>query len=131
MRQPVHSIAPAESVARAVRAMHANNISSLIVTPRFDGDGYGIITKADVISKVVALGREPQRVRVSDVMTRPLHMVAPDCGMRQCAAMMMQHRVRRLPVCAEDGHPIGIVSDSDVFDALLNFHTDEAASFSL
>jgi isocitrate dehydrogenase len=131
MRQPVQTIAPAESVAQAVRAMHAHGISSLIVTPRFDGDDYGIITKADVISKVVARGREPGRVHVSDVMSRPLHCVGPDCSMRQCAALMMRHRVRRLPVCGEDGQPIGIISDSDVFDALLNIHTDAAASFSL
>ena len=131
MRQPVRTIAPAESVAQAIRAMQAHEISCLLVTPRFDGDGWGIITKADVISKVVARGREPGRVHVSDVMTRPLHTVGPDCGMRQCAALMMRHHVRRLPVAGEDGRPIGIVSDSDVFDALLNFHTDSAASFSL
>jgi CBS domain-containing protein len=44
---------------------------------------------------------------------------------------MMRHRVRRLPVVDERNCPVGIVSDSDVFDALLNFHTESAASFSL
>lgn len=131
MRQPVHTIQAAESVAQAVRAMQACDISSLLVAPRFDGEGHGIITKADVVAKVVARGRDPARVHVSDVMSRPLHTVGPDCSMRECAALMMRFHVRRLPVCDERGHPIGIVSDSDVFDALLHFHTDAAASFSL
>ena len=131
MRQPVITIQAAESVAHAVREMQAHDISSLLVLPRFDGEGYGIITKADVIAKVVARGRDPGRVHVSAAMTRPLHTVAPDCSLRECAALMMRHHVRRLPVMAERGEPLGIVSDSDVFDALLHFHTEGAASFSL
>lgn len=131
MRQPVIMIPAAESVAHAVREMQARDISCLLVAPRFEGEGYGIITKADVVAKVVARGKEPARIHVSAVMTRPMHTVAPDCTLRQCAALMMRHHVRRLPVVTERGEPIGIVSDSDVFDALLAFQTDGAASFSL
>jgi len=131
MRQPVHTVHRADSVARAVRLMQTHRVSSLLVPPRFEGEGYGIITKADVISKVVAQGRDPLRVHVSEVMTKSLHTVGPDCTLRECAALMMRHRIRRLPVFAEGGQLVGIVGDSDVFDTLLNFHTEAAASFSL
>jgi CBS domain-containing protein len=70
-------------------------------------------------------------MHVAAVMTRPIHTVAPECTVRECAALMMRHHVRRLPVVGERGEPVGIVSDSDVFDALLHFHTEAAASFSL
>ena len=60
MRQPVITIPAAESVAQAVREMQAHEISCLLVAPRFEGEGYGIITKADVVGKVVARGREPE-----------------------------------------------------------------------
>ncbi len=131
MRQPVVSIQPAESVAQAVRVMQTRRISSLIVLPRYAGDHFGIITKADVIAQVVARGRDPQRLHVSEVMTQPVHTVPPECTMRDCAALMMQYRVRRLPVRAENGEPIGIVSDSDVFGALLRFDGQAAPSFLL
>ncbi len=131
MRQPVITIPAAESVAQAVRAMQAHDISCLLVPPRFDGEGYGIITKADVVAKVVARGRDVGRIPVSAAMTRPMHTVGPDCTVRECAALMLRHHVRRLPVLGERGEPLGIVSDSDVFDALLHFHTEAAASFSL
>ena len=130
MRQPVHCIQPADSVAQAVREMQKHRISSLLVPPRFEGEVYGIVTKHDVINKVVAQGRDPARVRVAEVMSRPVLTVTPDCSMKECAALMMRHRIRRLPVFVQ-GAPVGIVSDSDVFDALLNFHTEAAASFSL
>jgi|SRR5579859_2028784 len=130
MRQPVVTIQPAESVAQAVRVMQARGISSLIVMPRYAGDRFGIVTKSDVIAKVVAQGRDPGRLHVSDVMTRDVHTVPPGCSMRDCAMMMMRHRVRRLPVCQENGEPIGIISDSDVFGALLRYEAAAAPSFS-
>jgi CBS domain-containing protein len=131
MRQPVVSIPAAESVAEAVRRMQSRRISSLIVLPRYAGDPFGIITKADVVAKVVAAGKDAQRLHVSDVMTQPVHTVAPDCTMRDCAALMMLYRVRRLPVCGDGGEPIGIVSDSDVFGALLRIDSQPAPSFLL
>ena len=130
MRQPVHTIHRADSVARAVRLMQAHDVSSLLVPPRFEGEAYGIITTGDVIAKVVAQGRDPLRVHVSEVMTGTLRIIEPECPLRECAALMMRYRIRRLPVFVGD-EPVGIVGDSDVFDTLLNFHTEAAASFSL
>ena len=130
MHQPVSTIAPGEPVAEAVREMHRRGISSLLVPPRYEGEVYGIITKHDVVAKVMLEGRDPARVRVADVMTCPLRSVSPDSTLRECAALMMLHHIRRLPVFVND-QLVGIVSDSDVFDALLHFHTEAATSFSL
>jgi CBS domain-containing protein len=117
-------------VALAVRQMQINRISSLIVPPRFEGEVYGILTKHDVLGKVVAAGRDPLRVLVREAMTTPLISVDPDCPLRRCASLMMLHRIRRLPVMVA-GRPVAMVSDSDVFDALLNVHTEAAWSASL
>lgn len=125
MRQPLHTISARDSVALAIRRMQLNHVSSLIVPPRDEAAEYGILTKHDILNKVVAAGRDPIQVRVGDVMTSPLVSVDPDCSARRCAALMMQHRIRRLPV-VHNHLPIGIVSDSAVFDALLNFHTEAA-----
>lgn len=125
MRQPLFTISASDSVALAIRQMQLNRVSSLIVLPRDDGAKYGILTKHDILGKVVAASRDPVQVRVGEVMTSPLVSVDLDCSARRCAALMMQNHIRRLPV-VQNGQPIGIVSDSDVFDALLNFHTEAA-----
>jgi CBS domain-containing protein len=130
MRQPLLTIPAGESVASAVRMMQVQRVSSLIVAPRFEGDAHGILTKHDILGKVVAQQRDPARVRVYEVMTSPLVTVEPECPARRCAALMMQYRIRRLPVVV-NGLPVGMVSDSDVFDALLNIHTQAALSASL
>lgn len=130
MRQPLHTVQAADSVALAVRKMQINRVSSLIVPPRYADGVYGIITKHDVLGKVVAPGRDPLRVLVREAMSSPLIGVDPDSPLRRCASLMMLHRIRRLPVLV-DGRPVGMLSDSDVFDALLNFHTEAALSASL
>jgi CBS domain-containing protein len=127
MRQPVVTIRAAESVAHAVREMQAHEVSCLLVEPRFEGEGYGIVTKADVVGKVVARGREPGRIHVSAVMTRPMLTVAPECSVRDCADLMLRHHVRRVPVLSARGEPLGIVIALDVFDALLHVRAEGAA----
>jgi CBS domain-containing protein len=130
MRQPLHTIQAADSVALAVRQMQINRISSLIVPPRYEGEVYGILTKHDILGKVVAAGRDPLRVLVREAMSTPLIGVDPESPLRRCASLMMLHRIRRLPVLVA-GRPVAMVSDSDVFDALLNVHTEAAWSASL
>jgi isocitrate dehydrogenase len=119
MVQPAEAIQPADSVAAAVRAMQARGVSSLIVLPRFEGDPFGIVTKGDVVARVVAAGRDPQRVRVAEVMTWPVVMARPESSLGECVALMRAHHVRRLPVCGDDGPPVGILCDTDVYAALL------------
>jgi CBS domain-containing protein len=130
MRQPLFTIPAGTSVARAITMMHLHGVSSLIVQPRYEGEAYGIITKHDILAKVVAQDRDMRRVSVAEAMTAPMVTVGPDCSARQCASLLMRHHIRRLPVVV-DGRPVGMVSDSDVFDALLNFHTEAATSASL
>ncbi len=126
MRCPVYTIQPADSVAQAVRAMKAHGVSSLIVLPRFEGEAYGIITQHDIIAKVIAEGQNTMRVPVKEAMSRPVYAVAPDCSLRECASLMLLHRIRRLPVFA-DGRPVGVLSRTTVFGALFNSSGELAA----
>jgi isocitrate dehydrogenase len=89
------------------------------VIVRGDGQGgeYGIMTKRDVIKKVVVPNHDPARLKVADVMSRPLLTVPPDCSLRDCSRKMIEHNVRRMPV-AGDGQIVGIVSDTDIFMAV-------------
>lgn len=130
MRRPLWTVPADASVAAAIACMQSHHVSSLVVTPRYEGDTFGILTQHDILAKVVAHDREPRRVAVAKVMTTPLVAVGPDCTARECAALMMKHRIRRLPVILS-GQPVGMVNESDVFDALLNFRTEAAMSVSV
>lgn len=117
MSTPVVTTEELTSVAEAVHTMRRHGISSLLVKPEADDKSYGIITKRDVLSKVVANGRDANQVQVRQVMSQPVLSVPPESSLQECSRLMGKARVRRLPVFVE-GEPVGIVSDTDVFAAV-------------
>ncbi|MBI5876440.1 MAG: CBS domain-containing protein [Chloroflexi bacterium] len=114
MSKPVAQVAPDATVASALAQMAAQGISSLIVTPEAGAARYGIVTKRDIISKVVAANRDPAALHVAAIMSAGLYTIAPHVTLPQCAARMVELGVRRLTV-TQDGHPVGIISDTDIF----------------
>ena len=73
----------------------------------------GIVTDRDITTRVVANGRDAQRVTVGDVCTTALTTVEVDTPVEEVIALMSSQAVRRIPVM--DGErPIGIVSLGDL-----------------
>jgi CBS domain-containing protein len=56
-------------------------------------------------------------MRIADVMTRDLPMLAPDQTVRDAARAMTERKVKALPVC-ESERLVGIVTDWDLAKAL-------------
>ena len=118
MKSPVISIEADKSVAEALHRMQEKGISSILVTPVAPGAPRGIMTKRDVISKVVSQGKDPQKLKVQDIMTPGLLITVPaDCPLREAAALMMEKDIRRVLV-TRGGEIIGILSDTDIFRAV-------------
>lgn len=115
MSRTLHLIAPEASVAQASQQMQQNHIHSLMVE-RCDGvDAYGIITDTDVVRKVLAQGKDPQQTRVSEVASKPIITIPPDCSLFDIAQLMARHHINHLPVF--DGKQlVGMVSSSDIFN---------------
>jgi len=83
-------------VSDAARLMRSSDTDSLIV---FDlGRASGILTERDIIRKVTAEGRDPMRVHVSDIVSSPLVTIHPDKPARDAATLMLEKRIRHLPV---------------------------------
>lgn len=73
----------------------------------------GIVTETDLITKVVAQGREADRTLASDIMSSPLLTITPDRPMIDASHLMETRRVRHLGV--KDGTDIvGIISVRDL-----------------
>lgn len=105
------------SVADAVALMREKRVSSLIVKNRSQDDAFGIITRKDVVNKVVDPGKSPADVKVFEIMTKPLIMVSPGLALKYCARLMNASGIRRAPVF--DGKKIiGMLSNTDIFNAI-------------
>jgi acetoin utilization protein AcuB len=83
----------------------------------------GIVSDRDLRSAAPALG-DPgrasalERIRASDVMTRDVVTARPDDPIEEAANKMRERRIGCLPV-VEDGALVGIVTSSDVMEALV------------
>lgn len=120
MHKEVVSIDGSATVAEAVRLMRARKVSSLLVNRRNHDDAWGIVTRKDIVSKViapVASDKDPDKIKVFEIMTKPIIMVSPGFALKYCARLMAQAGIRRAPVFDGKGI-VGIISNTDIFNAL-------------
>jgi len=105
--------APETSVAEAAALMLARRVSAVLVVER--GALAGIFTEHDVVSRVIAAGHDPQRVLLSEVMTREPLTVGPQSTLGHALVLMHGRSIRHLPI-VEDGKPVGVVCARDALD---------------
>jgi CBS domain-containing protein len=117
MTKTVVTVEGIQSVANAIKLMKEKGVSCLVVNRRGPEDAWGMITRADVVNKVVDPGKDPHEVRVFEIMSKPLITVSPGLALKYCARMMNHTKIRRAIVF--DGKDIvGILSNTDIFNAI-------------
>jgi CBS domain-containing protein len=112
MQPPVTTVEQNDHVAAAAYLMKRANATALIVTQAQTGQPIGIITDADV-SRAVADGKNPNDVRIYQLMTTNPTVVNITTTIRDAAEVMTSRRFRHLPVVGDTGL-VGIVDITDV-----------------
>jgi len=105
------------TAADAARMMADDGIGAL---PVCDADGRlsGVVTDRDLAIKIVAEGRDPDSVRLSDLLDGgEVVTIGADDSAEEAIRTMKDHAVRRLPVI--DGTAlVGMVSQADIARAM-------------
>ena len=114
MTEEVVTIRGSATVATAVKLMKEKGLRALIVARRHDQDAYGIVTETDIVRKVVAFGRDPKKMRVWEIMTKPCIVVNPDLGVEYAARLFINTGIRCAPVIKDE--LLGIISFTDILD---------------
>jgi signal-transduction protein with cAMP-binding, CBS, and nucleotidyltransferase domain len=100
--------ARAISVARKMRDHRVGSV--VIVDPA--GSPIAMVTDRDLAVRVFAEGVDPDAA-IGEHSSRPLICGEPEMELEEAAALMVGHRVRRLPV-VEEGDLAGIVTLDDI-----------------
>jgi len=117
----VASILKSDTVLDAAKKMNAGRIGSLVVT---EGDNVvGIFTERDILTRVVASGRDPEKTPVGEVMTSPLACCRRDTTLEECRAVMTERRIRHLPV-VEEKKLLGIITSGDILARKIDAHEE-------
>jgi CBS domain-containing protein len=112
MTSPVHVVQPGASVVVAADKMRAANVGSLPV-----GEGrrlLGMITDRDIVLRCVAAGSDCHRRTVREVMSAELLVCFDDQPVEEARRLMIEYKVRRLPVLDHQQRLVGIVSLDDL-----------------
>lgn len=110
------------TVLETVRAMVERNIGAVPVIHQ--GKLVGIFSERDLMSRVVAKGRDPLTTCMAEVMTDDPLTINTNEDLENCMALMRRHGFRHLPVCHE-GQLVGVVSLRDILLHDLNEKDDE------
>ncbi len=110
--QTIQSISGSTSAREAAEIMAKHHISALLVTK---GDKLeGIFTERDISMKIIAQGRDPEKTKVSRIMTKNPVTIGPDDWAVNALEKMRELGFRHLPVI--DGEQIiGMVSVRDLY----------------
>ena len=104
---------PEEKLIDVAQRMRDNRVGAVLVV---DGERLeGLFSERDLLTRVVAEGKDPALTMVGAVATKEVTTVGVDTHIKQCAMLLREKRFRHLPVM-EGGKPVGILSARDLFE---------------
>ncbi len=116
MKTEMVTVSPEETVASAARLMTQNQVGAVLVVA--NGAAQGLFSERDLLTRVVAAGGDPSKLKVGDVASSPVISVNKTAHVRECVELLKAKRIRHLAV-VEGGKPVGILSTRDFLEAVL------------
>ncbi|MEN8181917.1 MAG: CBS domain-containing protein [Myxococcota bacterium] len=111
-RREIFTVAPDTRVPEIADEMDQHSVGSVVVTDDAGGP-LGIVTDRDLLRRVVATGRDPDKTTAADVMTSNVVTVDEGEPLPRVIERMKEHGIRRIPV-VESGRAVGLVALEDI-----------------
>jgi len=113
----VTTISSSATMREAIRILAAKRIGALPVSS--DGKSIdGIVSERDVITALSTDDTDVRAKPVHELMTTPVYTCALDATLQEVMALMIERRIRHVPVL-EDAVLVGILSIGDLVNARL------------
>ncbi len=125
----IFSVTPGTTVYDTLKLMADKNIGAVLVLD--EGKLVGIMSERDYARKVVLKGKISKEIPVNEIMSTNVICIDPDQTIINTKAVMIQKRIRHLPVMESD-KLVGIISIGDVVNAVLeenSFMIDQLATY--
>lgn len=111
MVEEVVTVEADATVQEAVEVMNKHEIGCLIVV--LGGKPVGIITERDMLKRVLAKSIDPEKIKVSKIMSAPLIMGKPRMEIENAVRLMFKTKIKKLPV-VQRGRLVGLVTLTDL-----------------
>ena len=112
MTEDCECVGENETVADAAKKLSELGVGAMPICGE-DDRLKGMVTDRDIVTDVIAQGKDPSSVKVGELGDGKPVTIGADDSISEAIKTMAQHQVRRLPVI--DGHElVGIVSQADL-----------------
>lgn len=127
MRAPTTTVTRSAPLSDALALMRDHDVRRLPVVLE-TGELCGMITQGDLRGADVlrVAGLDPlavadalRRVTVAEVMAEQPISITPETSLREAAMLMIENKIGGLPVVDTMGEVVGIITESDLFEVLV------------
>lgn len=101
-----------KSADEAAKLLRKTKVGCIIVTKKGKADG--IVTERDLIYKIMAEARDPEKTTLHEIMSTPLRVIDAGAELEKAAKAMRSNKVKRLPVIDKKQRLVGIISEGDL-----------------
>lgn len=136
MTAPVHCLQKGMSASEAAALMAGLGISG---APVLDGEGRicGVVSEKDYLRKMGLPGTasfmtvvstclstpgcmvtDVRKLLVDEIMSSPPLVASRETPVAELSEMLARHSINRLPICDEEGRPVGIVTRTDLVGSM-------------
>ncbi len=110
-------VSPVATVQEAVERMIQHHCQAVIIDRADEDDAYGILTFQEIVYRVISKSLAPTRVRVADIMIKPLIVINPNLRIPFIAQLFANTGIQNAPVI-EEHRLVGIISSAELVKAL-------------
>ncbi|MFQ5762414.1 MAG: cyclic nucleotide-binding/CBS domain-containing protein [Candidatus Bathyarchaeia archaeon] len=108
---------PATATAHeAAQVMTEKGVGCLIIEE--NGRPVGIITERDFLRKITAPDMDPAKIKVAEIMSKPLITIRPEATLREAARKMRENNIRRL-IVTKNSDLVGIITVRDIAGSIM------------
>lgn len=113
MKDSICYVRPNTKIYEVVKLMEQNHIGCI---PVCDDNNClcGILTDRDILLRGVACNKDVNNTPVSEIMTTNVCTCNKDDDISNAQSTMSQNQIRRLPVCDNQNHVVGILTLGDI-----------------
>jgi CBS domain-containing protein len=113
-----------QSINAIAKVMSENNVGSVVIVRSNDAEDLsGIITERDIVRIAGAaqtLSSTLLQLYARDIMSKPVITIDAASSIQDAIQSMKLNNIRRLPVVDREGKMVGIITDKDIFRAIIN-----------
>jgi len=111
MVEDVITVEEKATTKKAAELMSKHEIGCLIVVKK--GKPAGIVTERDMLKRILLGSRDPEKIRVNEIMSKPLIVGKPQMDIEDAVKLMFKRNIKKLPVTDKDCL-VGLVTLTDL-----------------